>query len=561
VVRLCEAARERYGFNDFKLKGGVLSADEEMEAIVAMHERFPDARITLDPNGAWSLKDAIRVCRDKHGVLAYAEDPCGAENGFSGREVMAEFRRATGLPTATNMIATDWRQMAHSIQLQSVDIPLADPHFWTMQGSVRVAQLCEMFGLTWGSHSNNHFDISLAMFTHVGAAAPGKVTAIDTHWIWQDGQRLTKDPLKIEGGKIRIPSKSRAWASRSISAELEKAHQAYKNMGLGARDDAAAMQFLVPNWTFDNKRPCLVRRTRPIRRQAHHRRGALPGGRVDRRDRPRHRPEDHGALRPALDRRQPSRRHRRHRRLDGQARGARWLHAAGGLDRRVRGQPLPAEALAYDPSKDFDLLTVAVRAPNVLVASSNVKANTVQELIAYLKQNPGKVTFASSGNGSSDHLTAELFWQKSGTSGLHVPYKGGAPAITDLLGGQTDVSFVNINTALPHQDRQAEGAGRHRRAARRRPAEVPTLAEAGVPGRRHLFLAGHRRTERAAEGREGQAARRHRRRAQRAGLKAKLVEQGFEIVANTPEQFEQFLATELARWRKQVIEVGKITAD
>jgi glucarate dehydratase len=258
VVRLCEAARERYGFNDFKLKGGVLSADEEMEAIVAMHERFPDARITLDPNGAWSLKDAIRVCRDKHGVLAYAEDPCGAEGGFSGREVMAEFRRATGLPTATNMIATDWRQMAHSIQLQSVDIPLADPHFWTMQGSVRVAQLCEMFGLTWGSHSNNHFDISLAMFTHVGAAAPGKVTAIDTHWIWQDGQRLTKDPLKIEGGMIRNPSKPGLGIEIDLD-ELDKAHLAYKNMGLGARDDAAAMQFLVPNWTFDNKRPCLVR--------------------------------------------------------------------------------------------------------------------------------------------------------------------------------------------------------------------------------------------------------------------------------------------------------------
>jgi glucarate dehydratase len=245
----------------------VLSADEEMEAVNAMHERFPDARITLDPNGAWSLKEAIRVCRDKHGVLAYAEDPCGAENGFSGREVMAEFRRATGLPTATNMIATDWRQMAHSIQLQSVDIPLADPHFWTMQGSVRVAQLCEMFGLTWGSHSNNHFDISLAMFTHVGAAAPGKVTAIDTHWIWQDGQRLTRDPLKIEGGKIRIPSRP-GLGIEIDEAELEKAHQAYKRMNLGprlrgddvgARDDAAAMQFLVPNWTFDNKRPCLVR--------------------------------------------------------------------------------------------------------------------------------------------------------------------------------------------------------------------------------------------------------------------------------------------------------------
>jgi glucarate dehydratase len=258
VVRLCEAARERYGFNDFKLKGGVLSADDEMDAVIAMHERFPDARITLDPNGAWSLDEAIRVCRDKHGILAYAEDPCGAENGFSGREVMAEFRRATGLPTATNMIATDWRQMAHSIQLQSVDIPLADPHFWTMQGSVRVAQLCQMFGLTWGSHSNNHFDISLAMFTHVGAAAPGKVTAIDTHWIWQDGQRLTKEPLKIEGGLVHVPAKP-GLGIELDELELEKAHQAYRDMGLGARDDAAAMQFLIPGWTFDNKRPCLVR--------------------------------------------------------------------------------------------------------------------------------------------------------------------------------------------------------------------------------------------------------------------------------------------------------------
>ena len=258
IVRLAEATQQRYGFNDFKLKGGVLAGSVEMEAIIALHERFPEARITLDPNGAWSLNEAIELCRDKHGILAYAEDPCGAENGFSGREVMAEFRRATGLPTATNMIATDWRQMAHSIQLQSVDIPLADPHFWTMQGSVRVAQMCEMFGLTWGSHSNNHFDISLAMFTHVGAAAPGKVTAIDTHWIWQDGQRLTKEPLKIEGGLIRVPAKPGLGIEIDM-IELEKAHQAYKAMGLGARDDAQAMQFLIPNWKFDHRRPCLVR--------------------------------------------------------------------------------------------------------------------------------------------------------------------------------------------------------------------------------------------------------------------------------------------------------------
>ncbi|MCV4263997.1 glucarate dehydratase [Pseudomonas capsici] len=258
IVSLAEAAYERYGFKDFKLKGGVLRGDEEIEAVTALAERFPEARITLDPNGAWSLKEAVRLCRDQHHVLAYAEDPCGAENGFSGREVMAEFRRATGLRTATNMIATDWRQMGHAIQLQSVDIPLADPHFWTMQGSVRVAQMCNEWGLTWGSHSNNHFDISLAMFTQVAAAAPGQITAIDTHWIWQDGQRLTREPLKIEGGLVAVPKKPGLGIELDMDA-LQKAHEVYKGMGLGARDDATAMQYLIPDWTFNNKQPCLVR--------------------------------------------------------------------------------------------------------------------------------------------------------------------------------------------------------------------------------------------------------------------------------------------------------------
>jgi glucarate dehydratase len=258
IVRLAEAARERYGFDDFKLKGGVLRGEQEVDAIRALHERFPSARITLDPNGGWLLKDAIRLMRDLHGVLAYAEDPCGAEDGFSGREVMAEFRRATGLRTATNMVATDWRQLAHALALQSVDIPLADPHFWTLAGSVRVAQTCRDWGLTWGSHSNNHFDVSLAMFTHVGAAAPGQVAAIDTHWIWQDGQRLTKEPLRIANGHVQVPKRPGLGIELDM-AEVEKAHQLYKQHGLGARDDAVAMQYLIPGWTFNPKRPALVR--------------------------------------------------------------------------------------------------------------------------------------------------------------------------------------------------------------------------------------------------------------------------------------------------------------
>ncbi len=258
VVRLAEAAQARYGFNDFKLKGGVLRGEEEIEVVKALHERFPKARVTIDPNGGWLLKDAVRLMRDLRGVVAYAEDPCGAEDGFSGREVMAEFRRATGLPTATNMIATDWRQLSHALALQSVDIPLADPHFWTMAGSVRVAQTCRDWGLTWGSHSNNHFDVSLAMFTHVAAAAPGKVTAIDTHWIWQDGQRLTKEPLQIVGGLVQVPTMPGLGVELDM-IEVEKAHKLYKQHGLGARDDAMAMQYLIPGWAFNAKRPALER--------------------------------------------------------------------------------------------------------------------------------------------------------------------------------------------------------------------------------------------------------------------------------------------------------------
>lgn len=258
VVRLAEAAHARYGFKDFKLKGGVLSGNQEMETVTALAERFPDARITLDPNGAWSLDDAIRLCKGKQQVLAYAEDPCGAEQGFSGREIMAEFRRATGIPTATNMIATDWRELKHAHQLNAIDIPLADPHFWTMQGSVRVAQLCRDWGLTWGSHSNNHFDISLAMFTQVAAAAPGKITAIDTHWIWQDGQRLTTEPLQIIDGTLTVPDRPGLGIEIDMG-QIERANKLYNTMGLGARDDAKAMQFLLPGWKFNPKRPCLVR--------------------------------------------------------------------------------------------------------------------------------------------------------------------------------------------------------------------------------------------------------------------------------------------------------------
>jgi glucarate dehydratase len=258
IVRLAEAAVDKYGFRDFKLKGGVMRGEEEIAAVTGIKRRFPDARVTLDPNGAWGLDEAIALCRGQGHVLAYAEDPCGPENGYSGRETMAEFRRATGIPTATNMIATDWRQMAHSHLLGAVDIPLADPHFWTMQGSVRLAQLCHEWGMTWGSHSNNHFDVSLAMFTHAAAAAPGRITAIDTHWIWQEGEeRLTTEPLQIIGGEVKVPDAP----GLGITPDMDRimaAHELYKKVATTARDDAMAMRYLLPDFQYSPKRPSMV---------------------------------------------------------------------------------------------------------------------------------------------------------------------------------------------------------------------------------------------------------------------------------------------------------------
>ncbi|MGH7069288.1 MAG: enolase C-terminal domain-like protein [Acetobacteraceae bacterium] len=259
IVRQAEAATARYGFHDYKLKGGVMQGADEMRAADALKRRFPESRVTLDPNGAWPLAEAVALGRAHAHTLAYAEDPCGAEDGYSGREVMAEFRRATGIPTATNMVATDWRQLGHALALNAIDIPLADPHFWTLQGSVRVAELTDAFGLTWGSHSNNHFDISLAMFTHAAAAAPGRITAIDTHWIWQQGtERLTKEPLEISAGAISVPDRPGLGIEIDIAA-LEKANALFRQVGGRARDDARAMQYLVPGWTFDPKRPSLAR--------------------------------------------------------------------------------------------------------------------------------------------------------------------------------------------------------------------------------------------------------------------------------------------------------------
>jgi tripartite-type tricarboxylate transporter receptor subunit TctC len=215
----------------------------------------------------------------------------------------------------------------------------------------------------------------------------------------------------------------------------------------------------------------------------------------------------------------------------------------------------------YDPLKDFDYITVAVQAPNVLAVPADSPHKTLADLLAYLKSNPGKMTFASAGNGTSDHLTAELFWQETGTSAVHVPYKGGAPAMTDLLGGQVDATFMNINTGLSNLK-----AGKLRAlavtSAKRSPLlpEVPTMEELGYKG-----VTVYSWQAFAAPKGVPADIRSKLHDAVVAGLndaqvKPKLLELGFEIVGNTPEQFAAFQAAEYARWKK-VIETGKITAD
>ncbi len=215
----------------------------------------------------------------------------------------------------------------------------------------------------------------------------------------------------------------------------------------------------------------------------------------------------------------------------------------------------------YDPTRDFDYITVAVQAPNVLAVPAASPHKSVADVLAYHKANPGKMSFASSGNGSSDHLTAELFWQETKTTGVHIPYKGGAPALSDVIGGQVDASFININTALP-----SIKAGKLRALAitslKRSPLlpEVPTMDELGLKG----VTVTSWQAVAAPKGLPADIKTKLHD-ALVAGLndpvvKPKLLELGFEIVGNTPEQFTAFQAAEFARWKK-VIEVGKITAD
>ncbi|UUX34766.1 enolase C-terminal domain-like protein [Fundicoccus culcitae] len=258
IVKQASVLHDKYGFTHFKLKGGALDPKIEIDTVKQLKAAFPQGRINIDPNGAWTLEEAIELTKDLGDVLSYVEDPCGPEGSLSSREINAEYKAATGFQLATNMIATNWRQFYHALMLRSVDIVLADPHFWTLSGSIRMAYLLNDFNLTWGSHSNNHFDITLATFVQVAAAAPGHITPVDTHWIWQDGESLLKNPLVIKDGKIKVPDKPGLGVELDFD-KLNRAHQLYLDSPFSDRDDTIAMQYLIPGWQYDSKRPTMVR--------------------------------------------------------------------------------------------------------------------------------------------------------------------------------------------------------------------------------------------------------------------------------------------------------------
>lgn len=217
--------------------------------------------------------------------------------------------------------------------------------------------------------------------------------------------------------------------------------------------------------------------------------------------------------------------------------------------------------VTYDATKDFDYITVAVQAPNVLVVPAASPHKSMADVIAYQKAHPGKMTFASSGNGSSDHLTAELYWQQTGTSGVHVPYKGGGPVMTDLLGNQVDSSFMNINTAMP-QIRAGKLRALSITSAQRSSLlpDVPTLDELGIKDANVYSWQAVAAPKGIAADLKAKLQAAIKDALNDPAIKPKLLEVGFEIVANTPEEFTKFQAAEFARWKK-LIESRNIKAD
>ena len=217
--------------------------------------------------------------------------------------------------------------------------------------------------------------------------------------------------------------------------------------------------------------------------------------------------------------------------------------------------------LRYNPLRDFAPITLAVTTPNVLVTRPDFAPASAKAMVEYAKQNPGRLSYCSSGTGSSDHLTGELLKQGAGIFAVHVPYRGGAACQTDLMGSQVDVSFQNLG-AVTNYIRAGRMKALAVTARARHPQlpNVPTTAEAGFPGlvvTSWQAAAAPARTPRDVVAKLNDAAVR----ALRApDVRERMAQIGFDVVAGTPEEFGRFMKEEIERWTA-VVQRGGIKPD
>lgn len=242
VVAQAKRMADDYGFTSFKLKGGVFEPAQEVAAILALHEAFPDQPLRLDPNGAWSVKTSLEVAARLDGVLEYLEDPT------AGTANMAEVARKSALPLATNMCVTAFDEIPEAFRLDAVQVVLSDHHYWGgLRATQDLAAICRTYGVGLSMHSNTHLGISLAAMTHVASTVPSLDHACDTHRPWQSEDVIT-EPHTFSGGLVKVSD------APGLGVELDRdslaaLHQRWLDSDVRRRDDAAAMRRVDPAWT------------------------------------------------------------------------------------------------------------------------------------------------------------------------------------------------------------------------------------------------------------------------------------------------------------------------
>ncbi|NIE86767.1 MULTISPECIES: glucarate dehydratase family protein [Burkholderia] len=246
-AQIVEQARrmiDAHGFESIKLKAGALAPEHEVACIKALRRAFPAAPLRIDPNGNWSLDTALRMAELLGDDLQYYEDPT------PGLEGMAELHRRTGMPLATNMVVTDFDEFRRGVALNSVQIVLADHHYWGgLRDTQQLARMCDSFGIGVSMHSNSHLGISLMAMTHVAASVENLSYACDTHYPWQepDEEVVRGGKLPIRDGCVQLTD-APGLGLEIDREQLRKLHELYLGCGIRQRDDVGQMRKYRPDW-------------------------------------------------------------------------------------------------------------------------------------------------------------------------------------------------------------------------------------------------------------------------------------------------------------------------